>query len=208
MLLDTTHIEDKDSLLNIYFIESATKPTMIKIGKAKDPESRLRALQTGSSARLRLIGSVAMKSDKQAFEVERHFHEVFADIRLNGEWFKKTGTLSAFIKDCIHRENTPKSIAARHLKKQQAYVENGHHNVVKHQRREKVKNLDLGKIPNRLNCDILKQFTQLLYTHHKIELEPHAGKKVLAAAARSCTDLRGDDAEVIIKFCLLHEPVV
>jgi hypothetical protein len=67
----------------IYYIAcSATE--RVKIGYTRgEPEVRLKQLQTGSAAELRLVachgGSV---------EDERSLHEEFAEYRLRGEWFE------------------------------------------------------------------------------------------------------------------------
>lgn len=55
----------------------------VKIGLSVDPEGRLRGLQTGSGARITLIGSF-----KGSFSVEKALHERFASRRLVGEWFR------------------------------------------------------------------------------------------------------------------------
>lgn len=64
----------------VYFI--ADDVGRLKIGVAADPHERLRYLQVGCAGRLRLIGSLP-----GSFDLERHLHGLFADLRLTGEWF-------------------------------------------------------------------------------------------------------------------------
>lgn len=75
----------------VYFIrEGAAGP--IKIGTALDPYARLRAMQTGNSSDLVLLG--ATEGDA---ELERRLHDRFSTARIRGEWFTATAELLAFI---------------------------------------------------------------------------------------------------------------
>lgn len=65
----------------VYFVQE--KGTgRIKIGKAKDPLSRMRTLQTGNQEKLQIIALFPDMGDTEA-----KMHEKFAKHRLNGEWF-------------------------------------------------------------------------------------------------------------------------
>jgi hypothetical protein len=75
----------------IYFIE-AVGQDRIKIGKADNPESRLRQLQTGSAVELRLLGAVADNASREA-----ETHAVFSSERIQGEWFHATPRLREYI---------------------------------------------------------------------------------------------------------------
>lgn len=57
----------------------------VKIGFSKDPWKRLRQLQTGSSDMFTLFDK--LPGDRA---LERAFHKVFEDRRLQGEWFDDT----------------------------------------------------------------------------------------------------------------------
>ncbi|MFL0912641.1 GIY-YIG nuclease family protein [Vibrio parahaemolyticus] len=57
----------------------------IKIGISKDPVKRLKALQTGNSRRLALMGWIDSGSDR---ELERQLHQKYREQRVIGEWFE------------------------------------------------------------------------------------------------------------------------
>lgn len=86
----------KVRLCTIYFIGSDDGP--IKIGRARNVEQRLAALQTSHPYRLRVLASVLAEP-----WVEQHYHKRFASSRLSGEWFHP----SAAIKAEITRLSTP-----------------------------------------------------------------------------------------------------
>jgi len=65
----------------VYCIANVNRP-VVKIGWSMDAISRLAQLQTASPDRLRLAAFVPGSKD-----VERGLHDLFADIRLVGEWF-------------------------------------------------------------------------------------------------------------------------
>ena len=68
----------------VYFIEN-TENNSIKIGyTGKNVKSRLSQLQTGSSARLKVI-----KVINGNLPLETALHRKFSEYRLNGEWFSK-----------------------------------------------------------------------------------------------------------------------
>jgi Meiotically up-regulated gene 113 len=60
----------------------------IKIGKAKDPLSRLRGIQTGSPIKLTFYALWKFASQPQANTVESACHRKFRERRLSGEWFQ------------------------------------------------------------------------------------------------------------------------
>lgn len=66
---------------HLYVIQSSSGE--VKIGRAVDPVSRLKQLQTGSPHALRLALIV-----KGAGGYERTVHSRLASIRLRGEWFE------------------------------------------------------------------------------------------------------------------------
>jgi hypothetical protein len=67
----------------LYFIQSS-ETGMIKIGRSKHPQKRLKQLQTGSTYKLRLIASFEGLGWREA-EIHRDLKEW--RIRQNGEWF-------------------------------------------------------------------------------------------------------------------------
>lgn len=78
----------------IYFIESR-RAKAIKIGLARDPEKRLRTLQTASPTKLRLIATCPGGPREEML-----MHRRFASIRLRGEWFRATRELYEFASGC------------------------------------------------------------------------------------------------------------
>ena len=58
----------------------------VKFGFSKDPERRVRSLQTGSADELVLLESIAVPQDNVR-EYERLLHQEFAHLRTRGEWF-------------------------------------------------------------------------------------------------------------------------
>ena len=74
----------------VYFIIALGKPKRIKIGKSRDPEKRLKELQTGCPYKLKLDGTIKCNSDKHALEIEKAAHDFFSYKHARGEWFKCT----------------------------------------------------------------------------------------------------------------------
>ena len=64
----------------VYLIQ-AGEDGPVKIGSARDPQARLRALQTASPLKLRLHVTVP-----GGYAKERELHERFGYFRMNGEW--------------------------------------------------------------------------------------------------------------------------
>lgn len=63
---------------------------MVKFGFSRDPERRVRALQTGSSEELVLLESIPVP-EGGVREYERLLHSEFAHLRSRGEWFRISG---------------------------------------------------------------------------------------------------------------------
>lgn len=59
----------------------------IKIGKANDVWFRLKELQTGNPYKLRILLTIGMRSEYEAFDLEQRLHEKFRTSRMEGEWF-------------------------------------------------------------------------------------------------------------------------
>lgn len=79
----------------IYFIASSTS---IKIGKAKNPNSRIKQLQTGNVDKLYLAYLEESDNDKVR---EKELHTLFQNsrIRKNGEWFFPSDKLVSYINE-------------------------------------------------------------------------------------------------------------
>ena len=58
----------------------------VKFGFSKDPDRRVRALQTGSADELVLLETVSVPEGRVR-EFERQLHAEFAHCRSRGEWF-------------------------------------------------------------------------------------------------------------------------
>lgn len=69
-----------------YGLDNECRP-IVKIGLTQNPKSRLAQLNTSSPRRLEYF-SVYQVADMAA--VEREMHRMFADRRMNGEWFHLT----------------------------------------------------------------------------------------------------------------------
>lgn len=64
------------------FVYFATAGNKVKIGVSKNPRQRLGELKTGSSSKVRIY--YVTPGDRQR---ERELHALFAEHRVNGEWF-------------------------------------------------------------------------------------------------------------------------
>lgn len=73
----------------VYFVSDGSA---IKIGKAKDPKSRVTGMNTGASSKLEILGVVP-----GGYEKERKLHETFSRHRLRGEWFSPAPELLDYI---------------------------------------------------------------------------------------------------------------
>ena len=95
-----THSLDGDKLAHqahfVYFILNQDS-NAIKIGRARDLTKRMKALQTSSPAKLKLLKSVQVEGGKEAQELEQSLHRQFNEIRLAGEWFKAEASLLEYI---------------------------------------------------------------------------------------------------------------
>lgn len=59
-----------------------------KIGKAKDPVSRLKKLQTGNPEKLRVIHLVKCRSEMHSRAIESELHARLKKYKMTGEWYK------------------------------------------------------------------------------------------------------------------------
>lgn len=86
-------------VMYVYFIVAMSHPKRIKVGKAKDPEQRMKALQTGCPYKLSLRSVIKCRDDRHAFAMERAMHELLKNERKQGEWFRCTDYLLARMMD-------------------------------------------------------------------------------------------------------------
>jgi hypothetical protein len=70
----------------VYFIQ-AKNSKKVKIGRAVDPEKRLKELQTGNPEELSILGLIDCESIYEADCREEQLHKEFQHLRLQGEWF-------------------------------------------------------------------------------------------------------------------------
>jgi hypothetical protein len=80
----------------IYFIQD-TGGGEIKIGVARKRQlqRRLRKLQLGNPAELKLLGLIPARN---AGELQRELHTTFSEAHIRGEWFRSTSDLLAYIR--------------------------------------------------------------------------------------------------------------
>ena len=70
-----------------YFVYVISDGDNIKIGYAKEPRERLKALQTANSSQLKLVRAFQVKGRSAALAHEKTLHSKFKKHRLRGEWF-------------------------------------------------------------------------------------------------------------------------
>ena len=88
----------KNKLRDDLYIIQSSYTGMIKIGRSKDPEKRLKQLQTGNPNKLKLIASF----ENQGWQ-EKSLHEILESHRLEGEWFSYdcVGNIPAYLYEQI-----------------------------------------------------------------------------------------------------------
>jgi hypothetical protein len=92
----------------VYFLQGE-RTGLIKIGRAADLASRLRALQTGSPDKLRVIGVLPCASP---LPHEKGLHEQFSALRQHGEWFSPGEPLLAYVTSrCLDYETYLNNLA-------------------------------------------------------------------------------------------------
>jgi len=79
--------------MNVYVIVS--EGGFCKIGKANDPQKRVRELSTGSAFKLTVAYTFPLDSQNRCFDVERMAHDRLASKRMAGEWFNATADEAA-----------------------------------------------------------------------------------------------------------------
>lgn len=83
----------------VYFIRQEGTG-LVKIGYAKSPASRLRTLQVSSPQRLSIAALEPGGRSRETF-----LHDIFADWRFGGEWFKETQQMTRYINEIRKRHS-------------------------------------------------------------------------------------------------------
>lgn len=76
---------------SVYFITD--NHGHIKIGKADNAYNRLKELQVGNPYKLKVLLSIMMNSQNQAYKLETALHKYFKNYKLEGEWFEEAPVL-------------------------------------------------------------------------------------------------------------------
>lgn len=79
----------------VYFVQAYSGGS-IKIGHASDFQARLSALRSSSPVALRVLGVIA---SPEARRLEIVLHDLLAELRTHGEWFRPEHLLTDFIAD-------------------------------------------------------------------------------------------------------------
>ena len=79
----------------VYLIKCINKDGFIKIGVARNVQSRLETMQTGCPYELKILASIKCMSKGQAYGIERSLHYLFGRDRVRGEWFRKVSMKKA-----------------------------------------------------------------------------------------------------------------
>ena len=88
----------------VYFVQIDRKGNQpVKIGYSKDPEARLKGLQTANPDKLKICLSLPFESEDLARELERTMHYLASrkHKRLCGEWFFIYGSWKKFISESM-----------------------------------------------------------------------------------------------------------
>lgn len=86
--------KDKKITVDDLYLIRDTVDNALKIGRSKNPKSRLSQLQLSTSHNLELLQSVKGKG-----YMEKSLHKRFASIRLSSEWFKDDGSIIKYFEE-------------------------------------------------------------------------------------------------------------
>jgi predicted GIY-YIG superfamily endonuclease len=73
----------------------------IKIGVSKNPERRIKSLQTGNPYKIKLILAI---EDSAAYDLEYQFHKYYEKEKSVGEWFEINDNIRNFVKNLKIKE--------------------------------------------------------------------------------------------------------
>lgn len=95
----------------LYLISDGTR---VKIGKSKNPEKRLKQLQTGSALKLKLLGTFDLSD-----HYEKRLHWILRNFRTQGEWFELgaegTNWIQEYIKELESSASSDKMLGSNLL---------------------------------------------------------------------------------------------
>jgi hypothetical protein len=60
----------------------------MKIGKSRNPEERLKQMQTGCPGEMKMMAKIRCRSEMHALYVERLIHRNLKRYHIRGEWFR------------------------------------------------------------------------------------------------------------------------
>lgn len=78
------------------YVYAITDGASIKIGVARRPQQRCKALSTGNATKLTMLGYFP-----GGFDLEKQLHQRFASSRGKGEWFKPSPDLIEYLNENI-----------------------------------------------------------------------------------------------------------
>jgi hypothetical protein len=84
------NFEAPDDLPDMYVYAIQEEGGAVKIGISRDPEQRLKQLQTGNSKKLTLV---AVRKAENRYADEKHLHNLSKPYLVRGEWFDVNGEL-------------------------------------------------------------------------------------------------------------------
>jgi len=87
----------------VYLIQSL-EDSRYKIGVSKNPQKRMKQLQTGNSSELKLIESYP---SELAYQIEKTLQRRYSYLKREGEWFEMSISHEVnFLKECQQTEET------------------------------------------------------------------------------------------------------
>jgi len=75
------------------FVYLIGNENIVKMGKADNPEQRLKTIQTGNPYPLKILDTIECEHQEEGFRLERLLHKKCKEHRLKGEWFTNTEEL-------------------------------------------------------------------------------------------------------------------
>jgi hypothetical protein len=82
----------------VYYVVD-TERDVVKVGISRNPWSRVKDIQVGSSSKFELLATL-----KTTERSEKALHKFFAATRLQGEWFERSEALNSLIQKTISKE--------------------------------------------------------------------------------------------------------
>ncbi len=92
----------------LYFLKAGNT---VKIGISKNPEKRIKAIQTGNAQAVYLLGKICFHSRNDANLMEKAIHQSYSYLNRNArEWFHETDELIDFIESILKEAETKDEI--------------------------------------------------------------------------------------------------